>query len=1015
MGRSKKKKSTPKVTYRAKNYLCVIAINDYEHIEPLNNCVRDAEAVIKLLTEDFEFERSDVSFVCSGPLEQEFRDIAILEDVARDQFAPHAKATRKVIFDELRRVGERIKADQEEDKDLKVNLILYYSGHGWYDEFLDQGYWIPVDSELDDYSKYISNSTIRDFLSGFPTHHTVLISDSCFSGSLFASGTGKSLASTRLEKDPSRWGITAGRNEVVSDGTAGQHSPFIEGMLTELRKNDIITIQDLSSKVTEWVASSDKQTPRGEPLRVRGHKGGQFVFRKKANARKHFRAGQLILRLAKYRPEYASYRAAALQFELAGRLSKKAEDQAKYLLWEARSLGYAGLYEDALEALDRGLNNLPAAQDTAALETTQQVLGWLKQPELLAERLGREKLPTQGNWSQALTSLYRAQTQTSKDLHILSIGVDENPHLEIPSLESCRHDAELLTKTLLDTFGEQRSIVNRLFGTDATKAGVIQTLEDLIQDTSEDDAVIIYISTVGMLQPKGEEQLADEFPFLIVQDSKRSSDPNQPLENAIGYRELHDLLQAIPARDKIVIIDAEYNEQFHELAQTGNYTLLQGTAEESERAKLLRVEDREHGIFTYNLVQAIREHPDRSAREQERKITKAIVEKIGTHEITFHKADLFFDAIRYMSLDALPLFGQLLEIIHGQRRVRSKEERQNIKEAIDFLKLEFSAEGWQRLAEQLPDDTEAALTIDFYERSLQLYRQRAHSSHTAKDQIIEIRLALAQQYGKNGAVAKALTHLQAAHEALGEDDQVRRLSIREKIIELEQLSKRKKHALLVGITTYANLGTEEGVNQDLDNWKSCLLKRGYLEEDIIILKDEKATKKAILAAFTQLAEQAEEHPAFFFFGGLGTSYDHDQYQQGLCAYETDDTQFNSIIWFAELASRCPSATHLTSVVDAGFRQHDERYHAYAGEKRWLLGSHQLVDSFGPKLFLPGAYHEKEEETQQKYFAESTEQGGVLSTMLCERLSHESTTENLIAPYYEPAKPQGEVDSLPDTR
>ena len=44
-------------SYKAKNYLFVIAINDYEHIEKLNNCVSDAEAVIQLLTEDFEFEK----------------------------------------------------------------------------------------------------------------------------------------------------------------------------------------------------------------------------------------------------------------------------------------------------------------------------------------------------------------------------------------------------------------------------------------------------------------------------------------------------------------------------------------------------------------------------------------------------------------------------------------------------------------------------------------------------------------------------------------------------------------------------------------------------------------------------------------------------------------------------------------------------------------------------------------------------------------------------------------------
>ena len=228
--------------YRAKNYLFVIAINDYEHIDPLNNCVSDAEAVIRLLTEDFEFERSNVRFICSGPQNAAFADVMVSEK-DENGISRGVKATSSAIHKELMDLGRQITQDQTDDPELKVNLLLYYSGHGWYDEFLDQGYWIPVDSELDDYSKYISNSTIRDYLSSFPTHHTLLLADSCFSGSLFASGASKSLASTRLEKDASRWGITAGRNEVVSDGKPGERSPFIDSLLKELRANDTITVQ----------------------------------------------------------------------------------------------------------------------------------------------------------------------------------------------------------------------------------------------------------------------------------------------------------------------------------------------------------------------------------------------------------------------------------------------------------------------------------------------------------------------------------------------------------------------------------------------------------------------------------------------------------------------------------------------------------------------------------------------------------------------------------------------------
>ena len=52
-----------------------------------------------------------------------------------------------------------------------------------------------------------------------------MIVDSCFSGSLFMRFKSVGLAE-RLEHIPSRWGLTAGRNEVVADGKMGNNSPF---------------------------------------------------------------------------------------------------------------------------------------------------------------------------------------------------------------------------------------------------------------------------------------------------------------------------------------------------------------------------------------------------------------------------------------------------------------------------------------------------------------------------------------------------------------------------------------------------------------------------------------------------------------------------------------------------------------------------------------------------------------------------------------------------------------------
>ena len=48
---------------QGKNYLLAIAINDYQHCSKLNNAVRDAEALIKLLTTRYLFDSEHVTFI----------------------------------------------------------------------------------------------------------------------------------------------------------------------------------------------------------------------------------------------------------------------------------------------------------------------------------------------------------------------------------------------------------------------------------------------------------------------------------------------------------------------------------------------------------------------------------------------------------------------------------------------------------------------------------------------------------------------------------------------------------------------------------------------------------------------------------------------------------------------------------------------------------------------------------------------------------------------------------------
>ena len=231
---------------QGKNYLLAIGIDSYDECPTLYNAVKDAKEVVSVLLDKYQFEEEQIT---------------TLYDQA---------ATRRNILNQLRELTLKVTPQD--------NVLIYFSGHGEYDKATDEGYWIPVEAKNGEHADYISNSNIRKHLSAIKSHHTFLMADSCFSGSLFAKGTGRNV-SKRYENDPSRWGLTSGRNEIVSDGKPGDNSPFAESLLYRLKKNTgSLNVRDLCNHVTEYVLANANQSPIGEPLQIEGHKYGQFVF-----------------------------------------------------------------------------------------------------------------------------------------------------------------------------------------------------------------------------------------------------------------------------------------------------------------------------------------------------------------------------------------------------------------------------------------------------------------------------------------------------------------------------------------------------------------------------------------------------------------------------------------------------------------------------------------------------------------------------------------------------------------
>ncbi|MEY4904362.1 MAG: hypothetical protein RLZZ292_2177, partial [Bacteroidota bacterium] len=237
----------PTTNALGKNYLFAIGIDEYASCTKLFNCVKDAKDLVTLLTSKYQFEPQNTFTLFNEA------------------------ATAQNIFERLDCLLEEVTPND--------NLIVYFSGHGEYDERLGEGYWIPVEAKPDQTATYLSCLRILNYIRQIKSHHTLFLVDSCYAGSFFSE---RSLGGhgNPEEAIDSRWMFCSGRLEKVSDGKPGTHSPFAENLLYFLNNNTIsdLSVLSLIEKVKNATVYNTTQTPRGEPIQDVGHKGGQFFF-----------------------------------------------------------------------------------------------------------------------------------------------------------------------------------------------------------------------------------------------------------------------------------------------------------------------------------------------------------------------------------------------------------------------------------------------------------------------------------------------------------------------------------------------------------------------------------------------------------------------------------------------------------------------------------------------------------------------------------------------------------------
>jgi len=233
-----------------KYYALIIGIEEYQDpaINNLDFPIDDAEKLYTTLTTQYTFSAENV-ILMKNP-------------------------TYKEIINTMDVLSSKI---TEND-----NLLIFYAGHGYWDETKQQGYWLPSDAQKTSTANWLRNSTLRDFISGVKSKHTLLIADACFSGGIFktrsAFTNNNDMSVRKLYDLPSRKAMTSGALKEVPDQSA-----FLEYLNKRLvnNSNKYISSEVLFIETRPAVLNNSSNVPQYGTIKDTGDEGGEFIFIRK--------------------------------------------------------------------------------------------------------------------------------------------------------------------------------------------------------------------------------------------------------------------------------------------------------------------------------------------------------------------------------------------------------------------------------------------------------------------------------------------------------------------------------------------------------------------------------------------------------------------------------------------------------------------------------------------------------------------------------------------------------------
>ncbi|RPI25577.1 MAG: hypothetical protein EHM61_14020 [Acidobacteria bacterium] len=813
-------------------------------------------------------------------------------------------------------------------------MLVYFACHGSPDPRRPAGslYLLTYDTDPNEIAGTAVRMdevqvALREHLSA---ERVVVIVDACHSAAIGAGTRGPresaALLNTYLAKmSESRGGIALLTSAEASEASlederwGGGHGVFTHFLLEGLKgaadghsqpRDGIVTVGELFDFVRDKVSEETKsQHPaigpssfdRNMPLAITGGE----------DARTQYELASDLFALAARLDDAGRFEAAARHFAEASQRSRSVGVPLPDAdLQKAKSLLAAGEAKAAILSLETLANAPDAPADTWLL------LGMARaeshNTSAAREALERFlKLAPDSLDAAWIRDYIRAlQEGVGGVRRALIIGINHYPKLPHTELTGCVNDANRMRDVLVGRLGFHPDNVRLMTDDEATGNAIRKALAMLEAESGPADTLVMHFSGHSVPEPgasgahqvpKASPEQREQETFLITSEVESQANG---LHGGVSARELHDLLNAIPARQKFVILDTHANTAFTTLAERGaNYSLLLA----AYPGKLAY----EH-TFEYQGVQA----PGGL-------LTGAVLSVLGLADPTHLDYGTLLDEtireIQRLAFDQVPMFvGNRDQLVMSAEDVHLNlwqlSQRYHFHSDLSPALAQRQADLLGRLAVPFPSAWAAVGRAYLSANALPAACEalgRALSEYGDSD--ARTTLALSEVLFSGQQYAEARRYVTVWSQA--DEDPADGSAL---VTTLRQLESGSCHALLIGISRYASeeVPPLNGPANDVKAFRAAIVEQLRCpEENVTMLLDEKATRSAILENFRVLAARAQQEPAMFLFAGYG-SLDADA-APTLVPYD-GRTEGIFDIPVSELASVAPARdTNLLAVLDCG--------------------------------------------------------------------------------------------------